>query len=359
VRTWARAVLGLWLAASASAQPAEPEKLIEAGHWKRARAIVDARLGQAPNDALSNFLLSQIRAAFGDRVTPLPLAEKAVALDGRVAKYHRQVAEVLGVTAQHSNALKQLFLARRFRQEIDQALALDPKDTQAQRDLLEYDLLAPVIVGGDVKKAAATAERIAALDPAEGFLAQARVAEYQHQNADAEKWLRKAAALPNYKTRILLAQFYLAPEHFNAAGAENQARYALALDRSRAGAYAILAEVYAARAQWADLDATLAEATRQVPDDAAPYYRAASRLLADGRDPERAERYLRVYLAQEPEGNEPPAAEAHWKLGLALEAMGRKNDAVAEWNEAVRLDHDSPAVRELRRVRGVRSASAF
>jgi len=101
------------------AEQSPAERLIEAGHWKRARTIVEARLREAPADALSNFLLSQIRGAFGDRSTPLALAEKAVALDGRTAKYHRQLAEVLGVTAQHAGAFQQLLLAHRFRREID------------------------------------------------------------------------------------------------------------------------------------------------------------------------------------------------------------------------------------------------
>src|SRR5258708_32765605 len=143
-----RLLLIVCVVAVSWAEQSPAEKLIEAGHWKRARSVVEF-----PRDALSSFLLSQIRAAFGDRATPLTLAEKAVALDGRTAKYHRQIAEVLGVTAQHAGAFQQLFLARRFRKEIDIALTLDPRDTQALRDLLEVYLLAPGIAGGDQRKA--------------------------------------------------------------------------------------------------------------------------------------------------------------------------------------------------------------
>src|ERR1035438_6976003 len=64
------------------AEQSPAERLIEAGHWKRARTLVETRLREAPADALSQFLLSQIRGAFGDRLTPLTLAEKAVSLDG-------------------------------------------------------------------------------------------------------------------------------------------------------------------------------------------------------------------------------------------------------------------------------------
>jgi hypothetical protein len=83
-------------------------------------------------------------------------------------------------------------------------------------------------------------------------------------------------------------------------------------------AYAILADVHAAQAHWNDLDAVLANAAREVPDDLAPFYRAASRLIASGRDLPRAQSYLRTYLSQPPEGNQPSAADASVELGLVL-----------------------------------------
>jgi predicted Zn-dependent protease len=78
-----------WAASVSWAQQTPAERLIEAGHWKRARAIVEARIREAPDDPLAYLLLSQIRNAFGDHTAPLQLAEKTVAIDGRTAKYHR------------------------------------------------------------------------------------------------------------------------------------------------------------------------------------------------------------------------------------------------------------------------------
>src|SRR6202011_5455590 len=130
MRIGALAFSGL-LAIGAGIAQSLPEKLIEAGHWKKARAIAEARLQADSRDALANFLLSQIRNAFGDRESPLVFGEKAVSLDGGVAKYHRQIAEVLGVKAQHSGIFQQLVLARRFKKEIDTAIALDRVELQA------------------------------------------------------------------------------------------------------------------------------------------------------------------------------------------------------------------------------------
>jgi tetratricopeptide (TPR) repeat protein len=350
---YARAALGalaVWLPVGALAQSTQAEQLVIAGHWKQARALVQMRILEVPNDPLMNYLLSQIRNAFGDHVTPQALAEKAVVLDGSTAKYHRQYAEVLGVMAQHANILQQLRLARRFRKEIDTALMLDPRDTQALRDLIEFYLLAPSVAGGDQRKAWETAGRVAQIDVAEGFLAKARIAEFYKQSPAEEAALRQAAAAqpPSYRALIALARFYLSSEHLNQASAEAIAKQALLLDRGRVDAYSVQAEVCVDRSDWSALDSVLREAGKEVPDDLAPQYHAAERLLAAHHDPARAERYLRIYLGQEAEGNEPGLAVAHWKLGQALHAQGRDHAAIEEWQQSLRLDPESPASRDLK-----------
>jgi tetratricopeptide (TPR) repeat protein len=315
-RGWFASAIGVLLALSASAQQPGPEELIDTGHWKKARAIVETRLSQNPNDALANFLLSQIRNAFGDYTTPLPLAEEAVALDGRVAKYHRQVAEATGLEAQHANAFRLIILARQFRSEIDTAISLDPHDIQAHRDLLEYYLVAPGIAGGDVQKASAMAKQIGQLDAAEGLLAEARVSSFRKRFNETGDLLRQAAGLQpsNYRARLALAKFYAAPESVNAAMAVSAAQELLKLDAGRVEPYVILAQIYAEQSDWRALDSMLNEAARQNPDGLAPYYRAAETLLTKGREPDRAARYLRIYLEYEPEGNEPTRADARRKL---------------------------------------------
>jgi len=355
-----RLLLILCAAAIVLGEPSPAERLIEAGHWKRARTLVETRLRESPADALSNCLLSQIRGAFGDRSTPLALAEKAVTLDGRTAKYHRQLAEVLGVTAQHAGAFRQLLLARRFRGEIDAALSSDPRDIQTLRDLLEFYLLAPGLIGGDPQRAADVAARIGGIDSVEGLLGQARIAEFHKDTAAQEALLRQAAEThpTRYKTTIALARFYLEAGHSRLGAAEGNASDALKLDPGRVEAYAVLAVVYADRGEWNCLDSILASGLQAVPDDPSPHYRAAERLMAAGRDPVRAERYLRLYLAQEPEGNQPSLSEARWKLGLALEAQGRVAEALAEFRESVRLDPESKAALELKRMRDSRPAIA-
>jgi len=237
---------------------------------------------------------------------------------------------------------------------------LDKRDTHALRDLIDFYLLAPSVVGGDQRKAGETADRIAQIDAAEGYLAKARIAQFRKEPAPTEAALRQAAAAEpvSYRALITLAQFFLSSEHLNLGIAETRAQQALGVDRSRVDAYAVLAEVYADRQDWSALDGVLEEAGKQVPDDLAPQYRAAERLLDTHHDPARAERYLRTYLGQEAEGNEPGPAEAHWKLGKLLHSQGRDSAAIEEWRESLRLDPDSPAGRDLKSLRSSRSLVA-
>ncbi|MEO8595855.1 MAG: hypothetical protein ABI759_21220 [Candidatus Solibacter sp.] len=316
-----RVALLLGLSSVVAAQQTSPaERLIATGHWKRARTLVEKQLRDNPEDPLANFLLSQIRAAFGDRTSPLPLAEKAVALDGRTAKYRRQLAEVLGLTAQHAGPFQLVGLGRRFRRELNAALALDAKDVQALRDLVEFYLIAPGLIGGSVRDAIATATRIEEIDPAEGALARARVAAYQKDSTREKTFLRKAVALsPSaYKPQIALAQFYLEVSHQDLKDAEEEAQEGVRIDPTRVDAHAILAAVYATKKAWASLDATLAAAQSAVPDGATPFYRAAEKLIADASDIARAERYLRIYIAAEPEGNQPALEDARRLLAQSL-----------------------------------------
>lgn len=311
------------LAAQPPATLSQAEILIEAGHWKQALALVDVRAREAPEDPLAIYLTSQIRFAFGDADTPLKLAEKALALDGSIAKYHRQVAEVTGVMAQHANLFQLLALARRFKKEIDAAIALDPNDIQSLRDLMEFYLVAPGIAGGNKAEARAVAERIGRIDRSQQFSAEARLAEFDKDTFKAEALLRKAveAAPVSYKANIELAQFELAKEHRNLKAAELAARAALRIDATRVAAYSALAQVYALGERWTELAGLLAQADRAVPDDLAPHYRAAEALLEKpmpliGKNLNAAQRNLRDYLTQAPEGNEPAAAEAREKLAL-------------------------------------------
>ena len=352
----ARGVLlaGLLAWPAAANNPAQ-EALIQAGHWKRARPLVEQRYQANPGDARSAYLLSQVKAAFGDLDAAVTLAEKAVAIDSNNADYHSQLGIVCGETAEKASLFAKAGWAHRFKEETDKAAALDPKNLDARFALLEYYLQAPRLMGGSRQKAASMAEEIGRISPARGYLAQARLAQ-EDKNAAGEEtaFLKALAAAPeDYEILVSVAAFYNRDTQKKYDQAEKQSRQAVKVNPGQVGAYSTLAFALAAAERWPELDAALAEAEKDVPDDLSPCYQAGRALLYTGKDLPRAERYFRRYVGQEPEGEAPTLAHAHWRLGLVLDKEGRKSEAVSEIQTALRLQPDlGEAKKDLKRLGG-------
>jgi tetratricopeptide (TPR) repeat protein len=345
---------GLLVWPAAANDPA-PEALIQAGHWKRARPLVEQRYQANPGDARSAYLLSQVKAAFGDLDAAVPLAEKAVALDSNSADYHLQLGILCGETAEKASLFSKAGWAHRFKEETDKAAALDPRNLDARFALIEFYLQAPRFMGGSKQKAADMAEEISRINPAHGFLAQARLAQ-EDKDAGREEaaFLKALAAAPeDYEILVSTAGFYNRDTQRKYDPAEKQSREAVKISPGQVSAYSSLAYALAAAERWPELDAGLAESEKNVPDDLSPYYQAGRALLYTGKDLSRAERYFRKYLGQEPEGEAPTLAHAHWRLGLVLEKESRKPEAVSEIETALRLQPNfSEAKKDLKRLGG-------
>jgi tetratricopeptide (TPR) repeat protein len=290
--------------------------------------------------------MSQIDDAFGDLSGARELAEKSVALKGSESRYHRQLADVDGETAQAASLFAKGGWAKKFKAEADTAAALDPRNLDARFDLLEYYLQAPRLMGGGRNKAAAMAEEIGKIESAQGYLAQARLAQDRKDTVTQESWLLKAGAdrPKDHDILVAVADFYLKPPQPNFPQAEKYARKAVDADLGRADGYALLATSLASQWRWNDLEGVLAEAQAKVPDDRAPYYWAGVAILTHAdpgsQDLSGAEGYFRKYLGAEPEGGEPPLAGAHWRLGEVLEKEGRKSEAKSELQTALQLKPD-------------------
>jgi len=154
----------------------------------------------------------------------------------------------------------------------------------------------------------------------------------------------------SYQAHISLANFYLGSAK-NYHDAEVQAREALRIDPSRAAAHGALAVSMVRQDKWTELDAALADAEKAVPDDFNPYYRAALLCLERSSELPRAERYFRKYLSQEPEPYTASHSSAHWRLGQVLEKGSRRGEAISEFQAAVKLDAESPAKQDLKRLK--------
>ena len=307
--------LSLILAASAASLPHAPsaEPLIEAGHYKRARAVLAARLQENPNDAYALYLTSKDKQSLGDLRGATAAAEKAVALDPRSADFHAQLAECYAYTAEKSSWVRALSLVHQMKDQINAALSVQPHHTDTLLVAMMFYFHAPKLAGGDRQKAHEIAQEIVTHDPRWGYLAQARLAQEGASDAQIETALKQAvqADPTHYRATYELARFYCCvAKSPNVTQAERAGRQLLTLDASRGGGYAILASAYATAHRWSDLDAVIDASLKGASDDLAPFFEAAKVLIAENQELPRAQKYLHTYLSQEPEGRQPGWAEA-------------------------------------------------
>ncbi len=282
---------------------------MENGHFRQAEALLEQMLESqdAEENAEISWLMSRAKAALGDLEVAHELAERALLADSSRSEYHVQLAAVEGRMAEKASLFKQLGFAKRAKKELDIALSLDPRNLDALYGLMLYYYAAPAFVGGDKNKAREMAETMTAIDPARGYLAQARLAKDRKDPVQEEEFYLKAIeADPGfYEAKAALSSFYLQAAKPKFDDARKYACEALAIDPGGAQAWKNLSEIAAADQCWTELDAILLEAAERNPFDLAPYYAAATAMLREGRLLETAEAYLRRYGAQPPDANEP------------------------------------------------------
>jgi tetratricopeptide (TPR) repeat protein len=326
----------------------DAQALIRAGHWKRARAILEPQVKTHPDDAMSCYLLAEVKMSFKDLDGALPPAQHAVDLDGGKSNFHLELGKVFGEMASHASIFSAGSLAVKFRKEVEVAIQIDPKNIDALDAMMQFKYQAPGMMGGSKDEARDLADKITTLDPSEGNLSHAELAELEKDAGQMESfYLRAVQANPrNYDARTSLAKFYSQSSHAKYDEAVKQANSAIQLDPGRAEAYWIRARVFALQQRWSDLDQTVADAQKNVPDDLRPLYEASQGLLEIGQNLAKAEDYARKYLSQEPEGEEPDAADGHRLLGLVLEKEGRNADARSEMKTALQLRPNFKAAKE-------------
>lgn len=332
-----------------------PRDLAEDGHWKRARAAVELLLRANANDAEAHYLLSRIKMTWGDYDAAVKEAERAVALNPRNADYRFQLARSCGEVAKRAGLFTKMRVGPRFKKEIEAALSIDPNHFESRLGLMMFYVNAPGIMGGDKKKAHSMADELVARSADQGYFAKALLADEENDPAGMEQnYLRCIQANPrNYRALISLASFYRSDARKRYDLAEKYARDALKIEPDRGAPYSLLAAALAHQQRISELEELLLRAEAAVPDNLNPYLQAGNALFVEGKDFPRAERYLRKCLSQEPEPNAPPPAVAHLILGLLMEKQGRKSEAIAEVETAVRQKPNyEEAKKALKRIKG-------
>lgn len=273
------------------------------GNYTGAITTLQSAVAQNSSSGEAYFWLGRSYYELHDYDNAIAQAEKSVQIDPKNSEFHHWLGIAYGEKADREHSFT---LAKRVKKEFQEAVQLNPSNIQARRDLEEYCIDAPWVVGGSKDEAREQVEAIAALDPAEGHLARA----------------------------VLYLSAMKKPDL-----ADAEYREALKAKPKKIEEYFEVAAFFVRQNKPADVDAAI-QAAAQVSsnDPRLGFYRGVSKVLA-AADLPRAEEYLKSYLASTPQRSDWPShASAREWLGRLYEAQGKRTEAAEQYRAALQLE---------------------
>lgn len=278
------------------------QQQFEAGNYSVAMTTLRALVSQDPNNAQQHYWLGRCYYEVRDYKDSVAELEKATQLAPQSSANHQWLGRAYGAVADQERSF---LLARKVKKEFQAAVQADPSNIDARRDLQEYLLDAPWIVGGSKDGALEQANEIAKIDAVQGHLAKA---QYQAAIGKAD----------------------LAIEEYNAA---------LSMKPKSVDVYLEIANYYGKLGNGAQLTAMVESARDVAPKDPRlPFYNGVAHIMT-GTDFPLAEQSLKSYLASSPDRSDwPPHSTARFWLGQLYEKQGNKMAAAEQYREAIGLD---------------------
>jgi tetratricopeptide (TPR) repeat protein len=289
-----------------------------AGRYNRAVDALNGAIAYAPNDASLHFLLGKSYYQLAEYPRAAASFERAIQLDPKNSEYHNWLGKAYGGKAQESLFLSAMSWARKTRREFEIAVELNPRNFEAQRDLIRYEMNAPSVVGGGDDKALKLIEGLEMLDAIQGKLARGEFLTTKKRMADADRVFE----------RILDS------------------------DSDRIGVYFEVSDYYRERGNAGKMAEAIDKAERIDPDDRRLKFYRGVLLIMTGKNPGEADALLKSYLASVPENSDlPPHAVAREWLGKLYESLGRFSEAKEEFRQSLSLDpHNKAVEEELKKV---------
>lgn len=304
----------VWASGHAAPSPCPARPTIandlDAGKYGKVVSNLQQKVVRNPGDAQSTLWLARSFLELGDYAQAVTFAERAAHLSPACSESHFWLARAYGMKADRTRSF---LLARKARLEYQTAVQLDPGNLAARRDLMEFYLQAPWILGGSKDKAWDQVQAIASRDATEGDLARAIYWRDLNKPELAAKEYRK----------VLEAR------------------------PRQADAYFQIADFYEADQRPAEVEAAVRAVSLIVPNDPRLNYYSAVASIMKHQDLPKAEQDLKAYLAGTPRRDDfPPHAAALDWLGRIYEIRGNTQQAIAHYRSALRLSPDNQSARD-------------
>ncbi len=310
------------MAAASVKQDADLEagrRAYEASDYLKAIQSLEAAAAKDPQNGDVHLLLAKSFLELREHDAAIRSAEKAVSLDPQNSIYHEWLGRAYGDKADHASWFSAISLAKKTRKEFETAVQLDGKNFSARQALIEFDCSAPGLVGGGEEKALPQIKQLAEMDAAEGH--------YASGNCRRQK-----------------KDFTAADQEFTKALESGPKSAELIFD---IGDYAVK------RSQPDRLLAVADAGERVAPIDPRGHFYRGVALVLKRENPAEAERLLWEYAQKAPtRAGYPRPAAAHVWLGQLLENENKPEDAVKEYETALKLDPKNKMAQEaLKRLK--------
>jgi tetratricopeptide (TPR) repeat protein len=276
-------------------------QLFDARKYVEARAVL---LPHGEGDASAAYYLGRIEMGNDDPVKAAEWFERAVKMNPKSAVYYDWLGRAYAIQARSANMFRAASLARKAKNALETALALDPDNLDVRDDLITYYSRAPGFVGGSKQKA------------------REMLLELKRRNA-----YRGSLAAANLCTR-----------EKDIACAERELTGMLTIYADSSAVYASLAILYANENKFDKAFDLLDQRLRTKPNELTTLYQVGRTASLSGQNLDRGEQALKTYLASPPPEQGPAPAHVHYRLGTIYEKKGAKDLAREEYRAALLLN---------------------
>jgi tetratricopeptide (TPR) repeat protein len=270
------------------------------------RKYADAKVVLLPygeRDADAAYYLGRIEMESDDDGKAAEWFERAVKMNPKSAVYYDWLGRAYGTQAQHANAFRLPFLARKTKNAWETALAIDPDNLDVRDDLIIFYTRAPGFVGGNKEKARAMAVEIRNRNPYRGSIAAANLCAADKDTVCVERELE--GMVTTYP--------------------------------DSAAVYAALAAFYANQKRFDKAFTVLDERLRAKPNEPTALYQLGRTASLSGQNLDQGEEAFKTLLADPTPGRGPAPASIHYRLGMIYEKKGAKDLAREEYRATLQL----------------------